>query len=447
MLKITIPNNNIQERQYILDVVFNEFLELDFQLIKDENCKNWKIELENRSEIIFEDHFFSKYPRDLEYLRLANIPSCVKYTKNEFIVEKDIPIIYGNSTFSIKNSTIIVGIDIFASSFFMLTRWEEHVTKNRDKHGRFSAYESLAFKNRFLDRPIVNEYIEMLKNIIFSMDKNSKFKIQNSKLYLTHDIDIPFRYMSIKNNIREVIGDIVIRKSFKIAMDSIKRQVKVFLKMEKDPFDTYDFLMDTSENLGVKSYFFLHSSNLSKYDYSNDKYIKQIANKIKKRGHLIGYHPSYNSSSNDKIFKKDKEKIEFIIGEKIEFSRQHYLRFEIPTTWQMCENHGMKWESTLGYAEREGFRAGVCYAYSVFNILTRSKLHLKERPLIVMDTSFPSYQEEVTPQEIQKSIIDLIKKIKKYNGDFVFLWHNSSFNMSYWLKYQEIYRKILVYAN
>jgi len=64
-----------------------------------------------------------------------------------------------------------------------------------------------------------------------------------------------------------------------------------------------------------------------------------------------------------------------------------------------------------------------------------------------MDTSFLSYQEEVTPKEIQKSIIDLIKKIKKYNGDFVLLWHNSSFNVYYWLQYQQIYRKTLNYAN
>ncbi len=86
------------------------------------------------------------------------------FSKNDFIVEKDIPIIYGTDKLEIteQNQNIITcGIDIFASSFFMLTRWEEYVNKNRDRHNRFPAIESLAFKNDFLSRPVVNEYVEM----------------------------------------------------------------------------------------------------------------------------------------------------------------------------------------------------------------------------------------------------------------------------------------------
>ena len=121
MLKITIPNNNIAERKYILDIIFDEFLGLDFKVLESDDCQDWEIELENGSKIIFEDHFFNKYLKELEYLKLENIPAKVEFVKNQFIVEDDIPIIYGNKKLETKNDelkTIICGIDIFASCFF-----------------------------------------------------------------------------------------------------------------------------------------------------------------------------------------------------------------------------------------------------------------------------------------------------------------------------------------
>ena len=103
----------------------------------------------------------------------------------------------------------------------------------------------------------------------------------------------------------------------------------------------------------------------------------------------------------------------------------------------------MKWDSSLSYADKEGFRCGVCYEYSVYNILTRTKLNLKEKPLIVMEGSFQKYQPDITSEDMESNIISLINLVKKYNGEFVFLWHNSSFNTTQWKKYQNIYKKVL----
>jgi len=74
-----------------------------------------------------------------------------------------------------------------------------------------------------------------------------------------------------------------------------------------------------------------------------------------------------------------------------------------------------------------GFRCGVCYEYSVFDILNRKRLNLKEKPLIVMEGSFVTYQPNTTPKEMENKIKNLISEVKKYNGEFVYLWHNSSF--------------------
>ena len=416
MLKITIPNNNIAERKYILDVIFDEFLGLDFEVIVSDNCQDWVIKLENQKSLTIKDTFFSKYPKDLEYLKLENIPSKIEE------------------------------LDIFAACFFMLTRWEEYVNKNRDYHDRFPAYESLAYKQGFLDRPIVNEYAEELKNKLLKLDNNLKFKTHNFNLILTHDVDSLLKYTSFKSGIREIIGAIVKKKDIKLAISNILQKIKVSLGIQKDPFDTFDWLMDKSEALGLKSRFYFMSGGITKYDnrYKIDESkALEVIEKIKKRGHIIGFHPSYNAYNNFEQFKKEKDLLEKTVGLKITEGREHYLRFEVPTTWQIWEDNGMLVDSSCGYADKEGFRCGTCYEYSVFNILTRKKLNLKERPLIVMEGSFITYQPNIKPTEMEKKIKYLINQVKQYNGNFVFLWHNSSFNTAQWQKYQNIYERVL----
>ena len=414
MINIKIPNNNINERRYILDIIFNEFLELEYILKIGSN--DYEITLPNQKILAIKDTFFSKFPKDLEYLKLENIPSKIEE------------------------------LDIFSASFFMLTRWEEYVNKNRDNHNRFPATESLAYKQGFLDRPIVNEYLEELKSMLLELDSNLVFKKREYQLFLTHDVDNILKYPNFSSGIKEIIGDVIKRKNIKLAILNATSKLKSIFKLEKDPFDTFDYLMSISEKAGIKSYFFFMGKGLTKFDNmykSNDLFIKKLIMEIKKREHYIGIHPTYNAYNNNEQFKKEKKELELNLNTAITFGREHYLRFEVPTTWQIWEDNGMKWDSTLSFADKEGFRCGVCYEYSVFNILTRKKLNLKERPLIVMEGSFATYQPTMKPEDMESKIIQLINEVKKYNGKFIFLWHNSSFNTAIWKKYKNIYEKVV----
>jgi len=300
MITITIPNNNINEREYILDILFSEFLGLEYNL--KIGSKDYEITLENGKKLIIEDTFFNKYPKDLEYLKLENIPKKIEE------------------------------LDIFSASFFMLTRWEEYVNENRDNHNRFPAYESLAFKEGFLDRPIVNEYLEELKAMLLDIDESLVFKKREYKLILTHDVDSILKYRTIQDGVKEIVGDIVKRKDLKKAFENIMLKIKVMLKLEKDPYDTFDFLMDRSEDIGVKSYFFFMGKGVSKFDNmysSNDKFLINLIKKIKKRGHHIGIHATYNAYNDFEQFKKEKDELEKNLNLKVLYGREHFLRFEV----------------------------------------------------------------------------------------------------------------------
>ncbi len=401
MIKIKIPNNNINERKYILDIIFNEFLGLEYSL--EINSKDYEIVLENKKILIIKDTFFNSYPKDSEYLKLENIPNKIE------------------------------DLDIFAASFFMLTRWEEYINKNRDSHNRFPATESLAYKQNFLDRSIVDEYVEELKKMLLELDKSLIFKKQEYQLFLTHDVDELYQWKSWKQIFRVAIGDVVKRKSISLAIGRFTKYFLIKRGKIKDPFDTFDWLMDKSESIGVKSRFYFMSGGVTAYDnrYKLDEPKSlELMEKIKKRGHIIGIHPSYNAYNNFNQFKLEKEFLEKVAEQKILEGREHYLRFEVPTTWQIWEDNCMNVDSTCGYADKEGFRCGTGNEFSVFNILTRKKLRLKERPLIAMDSSL-FYYNNYDYNEAEKKI----NRIKKQTIYFTIVWHNSSVkHMKFYIK-------------
>ncbi|MCD8410900.1 polysaccharide deacetylase family protein [Tenacibaculum finnmarkense] len=445
MIEINIPSNNLKERRYIIQILFKEFLDIKYNLTVSDSQSNWDITLENQKKIIFEDSFFNFYPNELEYLKKENIPKTVNFQKGLY-TGNGLAIIFGENKLNKKENTIISGLDIFASSFFMLTRWEELVNKKRDNHNRFSALESIAYKNDFLKRPIVNEYLEFLWDLLKSQGLLEKRKERKFEFINTHDVDIPLKYPNFKSGFRELLGDLLKRRNLKLFFHNAKTKINVSLGLTNDPFDTFDFLMDISEKHKVKSYFFFMGKGQTKYDnfyQSNSRFIKKLIEKIKKRNHFIGIHPTYNSFNLDNQFRNEKEELVRNLNCNLIFGRQHYLRFEVPKTWQIWDDNNMVWDSTLGYADKEGFRGGVCFEYSVFNVETRNTLRLKEKPLIVMEGSFSTYQSDTSTIQVEKKIIDVLNQVKKYNGTFVFLWHNSSFNTEYSMKYEYLYSKIL----
>jgi len=422
MLTIKTPNNYHNERKYIIDIIFNEFLDLKYH--HESGSLNYEITLENNHKLIFEDHFFNKYLGDLDYLTAESLPCKIEYVKNDFIIGKDIPIIFGNSTLNIKGSKIITcGIDIFASIFFMVSRWEEYVNKMRDNHNRFPATESLSFKNGFLNRAIVNEYIEMLMNMLLHLGFEKDRRLKKKQLVLTHDIDRLYMWKNWQQVVRVAIGDLLKRKNIRLAKERFTEYNSIKSKKINDPYDIFDILMDTSDKYSLKSHFYFMSGGLTKYDnrYRIDEpKCLELINKINQREHIIGFHASYNTYNDSEQFKIEKDFLEKILKREITEGRGHYLRFEVPVTWQIWEDCGMKIDSTCGYADKEGFRCGTGEEFSVFNILTREKLKLKERPLLLMDSSLFGYQK------IESSMIkDVVTQLRENTKMFTVLWHNT----------------------
>ncbi|MFA5879138.1 MAG: polysaccharide deacetylase family protein [Candidatus Margulisiibacteriota bacterium] len=442
MINIKINPYYFEEKSYIINLLFIEFLGLEIEIVKEnKEFNDYEIVLSNQKKLIIKDTFFAQFQNDVTYLNKESLPSNIKIFKDQnYLSEKDLPIIFGNPVIRSNDKTIFCEVDIFASCFFMLTRWEEYVNLDRDKYSRFPAEASIAYKFNFLDRPIVNEYLEFLWKLLISLGLSEERKVKKYIPYITHDIDILLAYPNIFSLLKNVCADILRRGQFLLA---IKKLLLIFNKNKQNELDSlnlYDFIMKISEKNKLTSYFFFMSGGKNRNDhfYSyNKNFLNNLIQEIKNRGHIIGFHPSFDTYDNKVMWNSEIDLLTQTVNAEILYSRQHFLRFNVPETWEIAEANKIIGEFSLGYPETPGFRCGICYDYPVFNFLTKKVLQLRAYPLIFMENSLLG-NFITDPDKIYNIVEKYVKIVKQYHGNYVFLWHNHLLK-----NYLELYPKLI----
>ncbi|HOZ30272.1 MAG TPA: polysaccharide deacetylase family protein [Bacteroidales bacterium] len=441
MITVVAYNNFLEERKYILDFIFGEVFDCDYKLSFDQE-KSYRISNENKT-LIVADSFFAEMEEGFPYYGDKSlIPDKVDFIDYPEQNVYRIPVLFGKSDLKSNDGTYFLANDLFAGIFFMLTRWEEIALAKFDKHERFVEAENLSVKFDYYDRPVVNEYIQLIRSLLKNLGININYKNRDFNIFLTHDIDEIARYDTFGKIVKALGGDIVKRKSIKTFIKTLKDVYHIKIKNQNDVYDTFDFLMNTSEKKGLQSRFYFIPGYSGEKDVRFDirnRFLKTITDRIKYRGHIIGIHPSYSSFCNINQLREEKKRLENYV-ENIYEGRQHYLRLKIPNSWQDWEDSNLKIDSSVGFYDRTGFRAGICFEYPLFNVVTRKKLQLRERPLIVMDTALR--KQCVTKEKTKERGLKLFDCTKKFDGDFVLLWHNSNLSVNEWEGWDEVYKSI-----
>ena len=241
--------------------------------------------------------------------------------------------------------------------------------------------------------------------------------------------------------------DILHRKSIVLAVQTLWRFWKYHIGKIKDPFDTFDEIMNWSERFGLKDAFYFMPTYKREYDARydiRDKRVKQIIENVVKRGHEVGIHPSKITYNNFLQFQEEVKRLRNIY-DGIDGGRQHYLLYSLPMTLKMWEECELKYDAGLGFAFRGGFRCGICFPYPFFNVLERKNTSLIIRPLIVMEVALLRYK--MSKNQIKREIFDLADIVRRYNGEFVFLWHTDNLYRQLSERYMEMYKEIVNYIS
>lgn len=300
--------------------------------------------------------------------------------------------------------------------------------------------KALPISTVFLHRPIVDEYALILASWIKVLLPGWEPEQKKFTVKLTHDVDLINRFENPLNRCRTLAADIVIRHDLCLARENM---TGIMNNKKNSLLNDLLNLATLSEQHGMKSTFYLMSALSGRMDVGyniNDSGLKKIIHCLLERGHEIGFHAGYQTYIDEELFLAEKKRVEDAVNCSIKGGRQHYLRFKIPSTWNIWENSGLKYDSTLGYADHEGFRCGTCQPYRPYDLENDKEMDLIEIPLIVMDGTLRDYRK-LTPEQGLNIALSLADRCRQVGGTFTILWHNSL--PGYWRKWTDVYKQIL----
>lgn len=448
-IELRVPGDErLAEREYVLGVVLNDFLGLRAQLVT-RTSETAGVELRIAGEegrVVLADVLFSQ-PSE-RWLEPASLPAeplaTISREKAGAMadVAAGLPVIYGapladGSWMAAREGrTVEVGLDVLGSIFFMLTRYEEVVASDVDDYGRFPAASSLAHRYGFLRQPIVELYLSLLEAALRAAFPG--FESRRASAYspvISHDVDHPWslRPQSLPALGRTLAVDLLARRAPALALD---RAAAFFAKRElsRDPYDTFRYLMDSSERLGVRSsfYFIPDAPGRTDAEYRlDDPRAQALMRLIAERGHEVGYHASFDAAyvENqvvDEVSHLRAAKIAATGDGELRGGRHHYLRWRPGVSWEQWDAAGLDYDSSVGFASHVGFRAGTTRPYRTFSLRERRPLGLTELPLLVMDGTLfaPQYMNlsDVATLEVCQ---ELFRSCREHGIPATLLWHNS----------------------
>ncbi len=369
-------------------------------------------------------------------------------------IESTIPVLFwgagyedGRKPFAEQrpDGSIVFYADIIAATFFMLTRWEEIVVPTRDHHARFPATASVAYRQGFLDRPLIDEYALILRAWLRVLNPQWRPAPHKFAVKLTHDVDFIRIFPNPRTAVRAFAGAVLKRRDLRSGMHILKEVAEQTLNPRwASPVKGLYRLAELSYEYGFKDdafYFMTNGPGPFNCGYPlSTPVVQRCIDDLRHLGFEIGIHPGYDTYLNPDRLAAEKSRLDALLGETDYGGRQHYLRFRVPNTWRHWEQVGLRYDSTLGYAEYSGFRCGTCHPFKPFDLLQEREIDLWEYPLILMDGTLKHYRQ-LSPQVGKELTLSLAKRCQQVEGVFTMLWHNTSLSGDWkpWLAaYQEI---------
>ena len=420
---------------FTFDLVFKQLLGLEFELTSDAEkfkaCEGPKLNYGpdpigdapflKSTHLLFERHILEQETNSIDF----------EGVKGLFPV-------YGKNNF--------MPFDVFAASFYLVSRYEEYLPQVRDKYGRFQAESTWMFENGLLQKPLVNIWAIALKNRLKTVYPDLLFKERKFEFIPTYDIDAAWAYKH-KGIYRTLGGFFKDLTSGNI--EGLRERHEVLRGKRQDPFDSFDFMLDLQKEFKLKPIYFILCGE---YD-TNDKNIslrkEAFCNLIKHLGDYadVGIHPSFSSYLDLPKLQAEIDGLSEVLHRPLTKSRQHFLRMNLPRSYQKLIELDISDDYTMGFASQAGFRAGIADTFRFFDLENDMATNLWVHPFALMDGTMRDYLN----LDVEASFAlakQLVDEVKAVNGTFIYLTHNETLGgKKRWVGWPEMYRQLLEYVH
>lgn len=438
MIEVHLPDSKQHHHAmaWVLDVVFRQWLDVPYQ-VKSTEEKSYHIVWQGKTLVM---------PNILFAQEQANLPSPQAPLRHWAVADfwmplrlskPTLPVLYGTPLIGRDQNTIRCEIDVFGTVFWMLSRYEEVTsTVQTDEHDRFPARASLAHREGFLLRPLVDEYVAVLHACLSSLGLPLG-AITQGQIVVTCDVDRPHEYYTPYpiNLARNLV------RGFSNGREWVQKARNVLASFQQDyrhdRFYTFDWYMDACEKHNRRARFYFLAGRTTPKDadyYLTQPSIQHVLKEVHRRRHEIGLHGSYNTYRNPQQMQQEFGKLaqalrQLGIEQPIEGNRQHYLRWDSQQTPEHLQETGYLYDTTGSFADMAGFRYGTARPFTMWGWQARRALTLIQRPLILMECSViaKNYMGLGYSEQALSTMHHLKEESLRFGGDFTLLWHNSFF--------------------
>ena len=369
---------------------------------------------------------------------------------------RGIPLLFGEprEEWSADGSQLIIHADLLASTYFLISRYEEMYRRSeRDSYGRFPGKSALPYRAGFLHRPIIDEYGEALRQILLEtgIAERHNLRLEErphtfSRVNLTHDLSRPYNYRGWRSFLRAWLKQKnspleAARLSFSADVEDDYFTFPKFLKWDRntcdslgrDRSDIFLFIRMPSRHPLDKPYYSLHSL-----------YLRRILSIAAKHKVLLALQCSYAAGHQSELISKERHQFEKAFRQRPRGLRHNKLTSCEPEDLLQAYVSGFRNDYSMGYADVVGFRLGTCRPVKFINPNTRLLTELILHPLVLRDLTLSDQRYMALEQdEAERIAHDLIRTTARYNGELTLLWHNDLLSQKTHPWHSVLYRSML----
>ena len=314
------------------------------------------------------------------------------------------------------------GYDAPGLIFHQLSRIEERDHPDGDRYGRFPLEASLAHRAGGLSDPLADRAALDLARAITGAERPRPATCYTIRL--THDVDMLKGYHRPWEPIRYAGGDVLKRRRPRAGLRRLCQAYGTGL-----PWSGVENLMSLSERHGQRSRFYFMGPSLrsedSPYAVRYPALLRRLARAIRARGHIIGFHPGFGTSTDEPSWRAQRRALEEIVEQPLREGRQHMLMFSVDRTPRIWDAAGMESDATLAFPEATCFRSGTCRPHHAYCLHRRRTLALQMLNTPILDFAYFSagrYRDLAADQALEEAL-GAAATCRRYGGTLVVLKH------------------------
>ena len=309
--------------------------------------------------------------------------------------------------------------DIIASAFYFLSCWQEYTCKKEiSPSSPYNFKSSIQYKFNFTEIAPVDRYCELLEDILvrtFQEFTRNNIWPEGKKfaVSLSHNIEYWNFWADDKFDKSNQINKEQSKKTyFKSLSKSVKHKIDKSLFF--DPAKLIKKIIKKENLLRTASTFFI----LTKTDFPDTRrnyfgdelFFEQLVKLLKDSS--VNLFGSKEAGFQYHFLPPEMDKLS---GFSANGFRVRYLNLNYQHLFTTLEKGNVKYDSSIGFDEHIGYRAGISYPFNPYNIKEDRAFNLLEIPIIALDNSLMN-QNANNYKRAEKKVSRLIKLSKMHRS-------------------------------